>query len=129
MMMRMRRTRTRTRRTKRRICRLGLQRLGAKLRLRRDRGPETRWRRFGIRSGGPEGKKGRGGGEVSLNEWRRAFLGGGESWGAAGEECGEREGSYHRPVQGEPLWIGSAAVGLSYGEAVRFVGLVARKIF
>lgn len=47
--------------------------------------------------------------------------GGGLFWGgfggAAGEECGERGGSYHRPVQGEPLWIDSAAVGLSYEEA------------
>lgn len=40
---------------KRKICRLGLRRLGARLRLQRGRGREMRWRRFGIRSGGPEG--------------------------------------------------------------------------
>lgn len=59
-----------------RLCRLGLRRLDARLRLRRGQERGKRWRRFGIRSGGP-GRRGVGGiswNEMAEGEWvpRRA---------------------------------------------------------
>lgn len=53
-----------------RICMLGLLRLGAKPQLRRGRERGRRWRRFGILCGGPGGE---GGGRFSFF----FFLGGG----------------------------------------------------
>lgn len=64
-----------------RLCRLALRRLGATLRLRPGQERGRRWRRFGIRSGGP----GRGG--ISWKEMAKD--GGGEA--GAGQGSAERE--------------------------------------
>lgn len=78
---------------RRRICRLELLKLGAKLRLQRGRGRGRRWRRFGILCGGPG--KGGGCGLVFL------FFFGGFFWAAAaaaGGGEGRTGGDYHRPA-------------------------------
>lgn len=64
-----------------RLCRLGLRRLGARLRLRRGQERGKRWLRFGIRSGGPGRRWG-----VSWNEMAEVSGCGGRGEGSVKRE-------------------------------------------
>lgn len=88
---------------RRRICRLELLKLGAKLRLQRGRGRGRRWRRFGILCGGPGKGGGCGlvflfffGGFFGRRRRRRAE----EREGRGGITIGQLEGISGKPQQG-----------------------------